>query len=515
MEQRDLVEFFESFNNQLVKLFPKPFTFSDLEKAIVKGKLPLHDSKTYIEEDNIKFDWITNFIEMLNVIRAIIKTPKSVLFTTKELKPISQVGKMSSTDLDDTAKNTKLWKKDQSGVFKPEKMISDTYLEGLQIYENRFVIFVIEEMEEFLNGILNYLYSKVRFINSRYIDDRVIMSDLKTLDELCDFKNFTFSDKDAKTENSDSVPLLTLSDAPFLKTIQQIISLKSKVYYLHSTNFYKIVKMATPLRAREIHMSNIMNDSPTYSKVFRFYQYLVDLKNQFFVEDDHVLTHAYKDYALIRIMLTLKELGYVFPKDELRITQKHLLIPDELVLDHPAGVTCSVTSSHRKINLLFEVKYQEGKFHKQINLENRRRSLINFDICANINEMEENNSLESYYSGLVYSKVDKGFTNSFVITPYCSNSDANIIYLSPIHEKTGSHLKSALVGCTLFVEGDQEIYHTICPICGSRVDGEDDDGNIRCPHCSSIYSFLRNGDHFNYKDTIWIKRINNGEIKEL
>lgn len=516
MDHNNLVEFFESFDDKLIKLFPEPFTFAQLAKEIDKGNVPLNNFKNYLEDEKITFEWVPEFIEILNVIRSIIRNPKLTLETYKDVKNAAKVSKMSSDDLDDTSKRADFWKKDESGIFRPEKMYTDSYEEGLIIYENRFVVFLIDKMELFLDRVLNFLYSKVRYINERYINNEVSMSELKTLDSLCDFKNFAFSPSEIKQrKEANKTPLLTLSDAPFLKTIVEVTNLRGKIRYIHSTNFYKTVKKAKPLKSGEVHMSNIMADSPTYSKTFRFYKKLRDIEKELFNESDHVLTHAYKDYVLINIMFTLRELGYEFPKnDKLAITQRHIIIKDPYVLSHPSGVNCSITASHRKINLEFEVTYAEGKFHKQLNLENKRRSLINFDVSANISDLYAYDDIEEYYKQMVLAKVDKGFTNSFVVTPYCSSSDDNIIFLSPIHDKAGSHLKSALIGCTIFVEGDPNVYHTICPICGKRVQEEDDDGNVRCPHCTSVYSFLRNGDHFNYKDTIWIKRLNKGPIKE-
>lgn len=516
MDHNNLVDFFESFDDQLIKSFPSSFTFAELQKQIEKGKISLNNFKNYIEEEKVEFTFTDELIEILNVIRTIMRNPKLTLETYKEVKNAASVGKMSSIDLQDTSKRADFWKQDESGMFRPEKMYADAYEEGLIIYENRFILFLINQLESFVGKVLNYLYTKVRFINQRYINNEVSMSELKTLDSLCDFKNFTFSPAEVNArKNTNKTPLLTLSDAPFLKTIQEMVSLKSKIRYLHSTSFYKIVSKAKPLKSSEVHMSNIMADSPTYSKCFRFYKRLLILEKEIFNETDHVLTHAYKDYVLINIMLALSDLGYEFPKEKLKITQRHILIDDPYIVKHPSGVICAITASHRKVNLEFEVTYQGGKFHKQLNLETKRRSLINFDVCANISDLYQDEPIETIYKKMVLSKVDKGFTNSFVVTPYCSNSDDNIIFLSPIQEKAGSHLRSALIGCTIFVEGDPIIYHSICPVCGNRIeDEEDDEGNVRCPHCTSIFSFLRNGDHFNYKDTIWIKRLNKGAIKE-
>ena len=73
--------------------------------------------------------------------------------------------------------------------------------------ENRFIVFLINQLESFVGKVLNYLYTKVRFINQRYINNEVSMSELKTLDSLCDFKNFTFSPAEVNARKNTNTDL--------------------------------------------------------------------------------------------------------------------------------------------------------------------------------------------------------------------------------------------------------------------------------------------------------------------
>ncbi|MCR4879969.1 MAG: hypothetical protein K5906_03325, partial [Bacilli bacterium] len=87
---------------------------------------------------------------------------------------------------------------------------------------------------------------------------------------------------------------------------------------------------------------------------------------------------------------------------------------------------------------------------------------------------------------------------------------ANTIIVSPFAENVDLTLKNMIESSLVFVEGDSKIYSKMCPICGTRVDGEWDDGNCHCLDCNSIWTALISGDNHKYQNTIWLKAIKRG-----
>ena len=159
------------------------------------------------------------------------------------------------------------------------------------------------------------------------------------------------------------------------------------------------------------------------------------------------------------------------------------------------------------IDLTFNVQYIQGKFHKIPNLAMKRINKICLIMHPNPKTTDVV-EVKKLYSSLIAKKLETGeYTNAFVVSPHEEFNLSNAIIVSPFASNADLNLKNMIESSLVFVEGDWKMYSRICPICGSRVDGEWEDGNCHCEECNSIWTTLLSGDNHRYQSTIWLKAI--------
>lgn len=502
MENSKFVSFFDTFSEKLVSLFPKGFTFSDLKRAITEEELVL-ESTEEVEVINDNYEWIDEFSFIVNTIGYIIKHPFSSLSAAKEVLPAQSVTRISNSDLQETLKHSDYWKIDSTGKARPEKIFTDVHEDGYDIYENRFIVFMIDRLFELSRRVARPLYSKVKLINSRYLERGVGISEMKSLDFLANFSGFS-KGKPSIDEIEDKETLLTRKNEEFLGNIEKLQKIINKLQYYMSTPFYKTLKRSKQVKESDLHVTNIINDNKYYNRVYRYLKTLDSLSKVYVKEGSYEVTPAYRDYVLIYVLLCLSSLGYVFSKRLMKFSKKHIYLEEGLNAVHPKGIAVNVGMNNRYITVDFEVVHK-GTVVNSKNSDNiTASSSIVFDVSSSELDLD-NNDLIDYYKSIVTSRIENGYINAYLVNPFVSSDTNNILYLSPFNYKVGGHLKNVLIGATIFVEADDKIYSSICPVCGSKVANLDE--NIECPACGSIYSFLKNGEGEKLKSTMWIKRI--------
>lgn len=514
-------EYFANFNTGLVRKYIRGL---DLDKffADVDGhKFNLTGLGRYHFDESIEYDWLDKLEFVTEKIMAIASDPRSHIKVYKEVKNSEQAVKISNVDIIETLKVPKFWKL-KGNDYLPEKIYTDTFDIELAIYENRFIIALIDKMMIFLSKVIAAQYKKVRYINRDYINgavsldnagDIINMSDEPLFDEYGLIEaNRKQSSKQNRVEIKDEkivlpYTLLTTSDAPYIKTLARLIEARKKLAHVLSTPFYKTVKKAKPLGESDIHITNMLAGDKSYAPCFLFYRELTLLMS----EGDELEANAknaatqdiianYQDYVSLNLLKAFNLLKFAYKKSALPFDKSHILFKNfELKKDK---VNVKLNSHRGQIEMELVVSGADKKQNPK-----KLISRVSIDIVPTVNQLyPSSEELEIYFKKQIQSRLKHGYTNAFVVTANDENQKDDVILCSPYYFKVDSNLVNMVKSCLIFSEGDEFIYSNLCPVCGFYVDGEQEDGNCYCSNCDSAYSIITKN---NGKETVWIKRLKN------
>lgn len=79
----------------------------------------------------------------------------------------------------------------------------------------------------------------------------------------------------------------------------------------------------------------------------------------------------------------------------------------------------------------------------------------------------------------------------------------NILQISPSNLNVVDRIERIITEATLLLEGNNEIYKEVCPLCGSKNIRRKETGEYCCEECDGVWT----ANSINKVDTIWIKRI--------
>ena len=79
----------------------------------------------------------------------------------------------------------------------------------------------------------------------------------------------------------------------------------------------------------------------------------------------------------------------------------------------------------------------------------------------------------------------------------------NIVQVTPSNVDVVDKIESIINQATLLLEGSNEIYKEVCPICGKEIVRRKETGEYSCEECHSVWT----ANTVNNLDTIWIKRM--------
>lgn len=498
MEGIKLAKFIQNFSKTTNELFGESFLISELEQAIADKKLMLNDVKAFMEEDyKAVFEWIEDLKDCIAAIRGIARNPRTSLQPHDEVLNSPSVTRITNKITNTAMKHTEYWKKDLNGNLKPEKLIAPVFDDELFIYENRFIIFLINKLVPFMKNALSYLLAKVNFMEEKYIQGEIDFQEYMNLDNLGGLE------KEAKEK-------AMLTNAPYLECIASLTQTINIIRYIKNSSFYKILRKSKPLKDEDIRVTNILASHPQYGKCYRFYIKLKRIDREFNEKPGIEFSQSYKDYVFVNLLLTLKQSGYTFYDEKINLVDKHIIIKepkDILVGRHTSGAKIYLSCGYRKIYAKIVIKFDNEGIILPPTLTNRRTSWIEFDCIGNTKDEYNTFDLQERGRRIIGRKVGKTCTNEFIVSPFISNTKYSFLLSSPASFIENQDLTKAVNSATCFMEVDPRIYKHICPVCGKRIDVEDNVANYNCPHCYSTYSYLKKGYNYQIKDTVWIKRI--------
>jgi len=481
--------FLSSFNDSVVKLYDKKVSVEDLLHDIKTNKLILNG---YIKHyfDFTKLDnptWINDLDRVIAKLQNITHNPRTHIKTEKAILETEKVAKFSNSDLVTSLKSDKYWKIGEDGDMYPEKFVSDVYDTNLCIYENRFIVMLINKLVNFVNRHLLRTLTSYKRINNLYNTPIFSYNYSSKIKELNVERKYLSKDKE------EIASLLTTDSG----SLSQIIEARNSLMILLSSSFYKEVSKSKPLDENSVMPTNILLSDRDYGVCYLFY---LSIKQYF--DDDYDLdinVLDYRDYVLTNLVNELTNLGYKGVKTNITINDKNHFECSSLIFENNK-FSFIIETTPSSIDLTLSYKKA-----KKFDL-NKSKSTISLVLVPYFSSLDDE---DVYFDSLVEKNLNKGFDGVFIVTArkdYQTNNNS-LLVVSPFMDKIDNNLRNALESLTLLLVGDDYLYKHICPICGGSVSEEDENGNIRCLSCNTVYSSISAEETRKNVKTFWIKKI--------
>jgi len=506
-----LQKFIDDFQAQLEKK-GGAFISGSLKEDAEAGVFSALNKEGEIYDEGTSYPWLPDFANVVEKIMAICSDPRTHLKVLKEVKNAEKAVKIDNTDVRMTLRVPRFWREKDNRML-PEYLYSDIFETEYAIYENRFVVTLIDKMIMFISHVIADLYSQVRFLYQYVYDKDIDMPDIDTIQgRAASSRNHRDSPvRASKKEHDDSLMLLTTQDSPIVKTLMKMLKLRSDLSQAVSTPFYKVVKRSKPLSESDIHITNLLAGDRKYAPCFRFYLKLLSLLAHQH-EKETVLSRGYINFCMSELLLAYRRLGFKTGKRKLQLI-KHGLEIRKLRLTRK-NLIAELTLKGNRLTILYHLAPNNSE--KRLDTTQKYASKVAVDIIPALNvdfpTVEElNHAIQSTIAKRL--APEQGFSNAFVLTSVSGVSERDAIVCSPFFGKIDANMENMIKSCLTFIPADKWTYSKICPICGFYIDGEQDNGNCYCPNCDSVYSIMTIGKNKSEKEVLWIKRLHNSERK--
>ncbi len=341
-----------------------------------------------------------------------------------------------------TIKDARLWKHNKDKEMIPENVHYYQNVDELRIYENIFIVMLIDILSSELNKY-NEFYT------------RMIL---------------TYQNEEHLSLSQDKVQI----------AFDRIEILQKKIRKLKDTYFYKEIAKGGKTTLRQITPTNILLKDRLYNYCFKFYRELISYEDKENLQDDFLV------YYSILFLKSLKELDF-----KLFVTKK-----DKLPLSDLKTIP-SLTFHHLKFKLqvTFDFQLKALRFtiiHKDIkNLKTDHLLLIDSQ-SSWMNAFEKITNVEksSFFSIEVLSLWNRTFMEEdkwkSIQQNILSEKEMALQYLQ-------DHLRE--------IKGSEKIYSVYCPVCKSKSIVKNESQEIyQCEQCHTIYTFTGSKQK---EDTIW------------
>ncbi|MCR4879459.1 MAG: DUF2357 domain-containing protein [Bacilli bacterium] len=512
----NLSKYLEDYSNNILEKVGKEFSYSSFIDKSKSGPLKATGLSTNFYEEKIDFPWLSELELVTEKIMAIASKPRTHIKVEKDVKKAEQAVKIDNYDIIETLKVPAYWRQ-KGDRFLPEKVFTDIFEIEYAIYENRFIINLVDKMMLFLSQIVAQLYEQIKNVNKNFIDSHISIADIDIIQDLAGFDTFKYissSSTRSKRLKEDDARLLTTKDSPYVEALRKILTCRSNVSHVRSTPFYKDVKKAKPLSDSDVHLTNMLAGDPTYAPCYNFYRKLLHLMVKNIKDTEPINPKDYHNYVLGNIFSAFNDLGFVDNDKNKKIKDLENLMHLEKYALKKDDLTCYITTHDEDhIDLTFELAKTKGLTVKEGEVGDKKmKSIVSIDLFPTTTvEYPNVDEITEYFKKKIQSRLKSGYTNAFIITAVDGTQKDDVIICSPQVYKLDANVKSMIDSCIIFAEGDNYIYSHICPVCGFYIDGEQDDGNCYCANCDSTYSLMSDGKNNKVKESVWIKRLKNPE----
>ena len=377
-------------------------------------------------EKDIEFFHELSFI--LSVILSIISKPH---LNNKREEIIARSGEVSSVSEEDfqkTLKDTSIWKEKERGVLTPEYLYYHNYEDDIKIYENIFIVHLINEISLIID---HYSSLYVSLLNVASVNSNKLIMDGSYQIKAMDAANLV----------------------------------SRRISQIKDTYFYKEVSRAKN-KPKVFYPTNILLKDRLYNICFKFY------KKMYQYEEKEELNSQLFTYYFTLIIKVLHEQQYkVDKKMKISLYQdKELIIPNQMIFDSDDTL---ITLDSDISNKSFKFTYKD----KLDGLSSSHLLIINDDpTFSNVTtpSVEDDIFTVEYLSLWHLGKIKKG----------------NIELVNETLMSEKEMVESFINSHHFIVMASEKVYSSYCPSCKNK-NLIEYNGYYHCPDCGSIFKFLK------------------------
>ena len=510
--------FLENLTSDLGNRYGLGCNINVLLADIDAGDLSIDARGEHLTVTEHEFDWIPAFKRTTNTLRTIVANPKIHLKVEKAILNAEIASKVDTAGLQMTVRAPQLWRR-KDNEYSPESVYAHVYEDEIAIYENRFILLLLDKMSNFVSRRIAYLFDKVGCLN-RMVSHKV--PDIGDVESIMRYGSFYDILSDAAGTSLALVPeeerknVLTTNRSGFIDLVRQLIILRQKLLQLKMSDFYKACAKARRLTDSEVHPTNILTMNAEYKICYDFYRYL--LKYTADGLDRAIADVDYQNFVILSILHTFHRLGYHCDESNAYLSIRGGRIRLENVVVRRGAIEFRLNSEHgNTIEVQAEVRSEMGQFDKAKNLRKKRRTRFALELVPDPRQIyTSDEQIRKSFADLYHKRLAEGYDNCYLFTTWDQMPANNVVFLVPETVRLDSNLMSLVKSWTTFFEGDSFIYGKRCPVCGSSK-VTFDDVNYECLDCNSLYAMFTvdiDGEEGELPplEMIWLKRFQTAEI---
>lgn len=280
---------FIKVKEELLKLIDKNNKLNshsmELTLSILKGLNTLRQVEIF---EYRKFDeqWLVNLESFLPSINKITNDIRSSLRYEEEILPIEKTRRTNPESVRHLLRNTRYLKEIDDGELIPEKILNTLSEIDYGIYENRFVMTLIDRLDNYLNERIEIIKKNLHGNKKTHLN----------IDTSFKHKDTEF-DMNFKLVASDNLNLEEI-DINNYRIYNRAINLKNNINRLIQSDFMKIMKRHSKVKP-PILRTQIILKNPDFRQAYLLWLYL---------DREHVLNHYLKkDVSIKKINSEYKE----------------------------------------------------------------------------------------------------------------------------------------------------------------------------------------------------------------
>lgn len=389
--------------------------------------MPLVSVQDLSFEKDIEFFKELTFI--LSVILSIIAKPHLSHKRDEILARSGEVSVISEEDFQKTLRDSSIWKEQDNGLLLPEYLYYHQYEDEIKIYENIFVVHLVNEISLIVDHYSS-LYISLLSVANRNVDK------------------------------------LLQDNSAQLKAMEEVNYVNRRIDLIKSTYFYKEVSKAKN-KPKVFYPTNILLKDRLYNICFKFY------KKMYVYDEKSTLNNHLFIYYFVLLLKKLHENKFDLDmrNKALVYQNNHISVPEKMIFTNSDfRLNIDVIQNENLFVISFKDKLDDAISKHYIYIESD--ATFQEVVIPEVNE--EVFSIE-YLSLWHRSMV---------------NEEGQIETLNKTLESEEEMIDNLIRSHHYVVSGSEKIYSSYCPSCKNK-NLVELNGYYRCPDCGAIYKFLK------------------------
>ncbi len=379
-------------------------------------------------QHDLKFFKDINFI--LSVISSIISKPVYANKAEEIIVRSSQAANLQSDMFIKTIKDARMWKRKGLDMM-PEHVYYQQYTDDLKIYENIFIVHLINLIDNELIKYQSFYASIIKTFNG--------------------------------TNGN-----LTLNTNKMEDAVVRLNSVSQRLIKIKSTHFYKEINNKCNVELIHITPTNILLKNRLYNSCFKFYRRMISY------DDERKIN---KDFLIFYYVIILKQ----FKKMGLKLFRSKAIKDANSINGYNINLSTNLIFYNDDLKIVLNKIEDENAFSFNIELKQEKCS------TNHLLYVDKDDSFNSIDVDLISAKEEYD-SISFISIWSIGELEKKINKLSNVIYSEKDMIEQYFDSRTKLVEASQTIYSHYCPICKSK-NIEEENGIYTCDNCHSSYRF--------------------------